>query len=38
MKHYITTYTENGKRYAETWIQVNLFGRCFCMLRERILI
>ncbi len=26
--HYITKYTENGKRYAESWLQVNIFGWC----------
>lgn len=38
MKHYITKYTENGKRYAEAWTQVNLFGKCFCFNRRRICI
>lgn len=36
MKHYITKYTEEGKAYAEAWIQLNLFGRCFCFWRKRI--
>nr|DAV20420.1 MAG TPA: hypothetical protein [Caudoviricetes sp.] len=36
MKHYLTIYEENGKRYAETWFQINLFSRCFCFLRERV--
>lgn len=35
MKHYITKYTESGVRYAEAWLQVNLFGRCFCLWRVR---
>lgn len=30
MHHYLTTYTEEGIRYAEAWIQINLFGLCFC--------
>ena len=36
IKHYITKYTENGKRYAEAWIQINFFGKCFCVSRKRI--
>lgn len=35
MKHYLTTYTENGIRYAEAWLQINLFGKCFCFWRKR---
>lgn len=36
MKHYITFYGEDGKRYAEAWLQINLFGRCFCFSRKKI--
>lgn len=35
MKHYLTTYVENGIRYAEAWLQINLFGKCFCFWRRR---
>ncbi len=35
MHHYLTTYTENGKRYAEAWIQLNVFGRSFCFAKRR---
>lgn len=35
MHHYITIYTENGIRYAESWIQINLFGLSFCFARRR---
>lgn len=38
MHHYITKYTENGIRYAESWIQLNLFGKTFCFCRKRITI
>ena len=38
MHHYITKYTENGIRYAESWIQLNLFGKTFCFWRKRITI
>ena len=36
IKHYITKYTENGKRYAESWLQINLFGNCYCFSKKRI--
>ena len=36
MHHYITKYEANGKRYAESWVQVNLFGRCFCFSKRKI--
>lgn len=36
MHHYITKYTENGIKYAESWIQLNLFGRAFCFSRRKI--
>ena len=36
MHHYITKYKEDGVRYAEAWLQVNLFGRSFCLWRVRI--
>lgn len=36
IRHYITKYTENGKRYAEAWIQINIFGKCICVSRKRI--
>ena len=34
--HYITKYKEGGKRYAESWLQINLFGRCYCFSRRRL--
>lgn len=36
MHHYITQYIEEGKHYAEAWIQVDVFGRCFCLWKKRI--
>lgn len=36
MKHYITKYTENEKRYAESWLQINIFGKCICFSKKRI--
>ena len=35
MHHYLTIYREGGTRYAEAWIQINLFGRCICLWRVR---
>ena len=34
MKHHITTYTENGKKYVSSWLQINLFGRCYCFSKK----
>lgn len=34
MHHYITKYICNGKLYAESWIQINIFGLCFCLSRR----
>lgn len=36
IKHYITKYEEENKRYAESWLQINIFGRCYCFWRKRI--
>ena len=36
IRHYITKYEENGQRYAEAWIQVNVFGKCFCFSKRKI--
>lgn len=36
MKHYITRYEENGKKYAEAWIQINVLGKAFCFWRVKI--
>lgn len=35
IKHYITKYEEDGKLYAEAWVQINVFGRCYCISRKR---
>ena len=34
--HYITKYEDNGKLYAEAWIQMNIFGKCFCFSKRKI--
>jgi hypothetical protein len=36
MRHYITTYFENGARYAESWLQINIFGYAICFWKKRI--
>lgn len=30
LNHYITKYKEDGKRYAESWLQLDLFGNTYC--------
>lgn len=36
VKHYLTKYVEGGVKYAESWIQINLFGKCFCFSKKKI--
>lgn len=36
IKHYITTYAENDKRYAEAWLQIKIFNFCICFWKKRI--
>lgn len=36
IKHHVTIYGEGGKLYAEAWLQVNAFGKCFCFWKQRI--
>lgn len=38
VKHYITKYTENGILYAESWLQINVFGKCICFSKRKIAI
>ena len=35
---YLTKYKENGERYAESWLQLNLFGRVYCFSRRKLVI
>lgn len=34
--HYITRYREGRSWYAESWIQVRLLGRVWCLSRRRV--
>jgi len=34
--HYITSYEENGNRFAEAWIQINIFVFCWCLSKRKI--
>jgi hypothetical protein len=34
--HYITKYEENNKIYCESWLQINLFGKCYCFSKIKI--
>lgn len=39
MHHYITKYEdENGSRKAVAWLQINIFGKCFCLFKHEIAI
>ena len=35
LRHYMTKYEEDGVLWVESWIQVNAFGRCWCLSRKR---
>lgn len=35
-RHYITKYSEGDVRYVESWIQINIFGKCICLSKKRI--
>lgn len=36
IKHHLTKYTEDGVKYASSWIQLNLFGKCYCFSKKTI--
>lgn len=36
MKHHITKYWADGKQFAESWLQVNVFGKNICLFKKRI--
>ena len=40
IKHYITKYTDcnTNKMFAESWLQVNLLGKCFCFNKKKVLL
>ncbi|MEQ9763217.1 hypothetical protein [Streptococcus jiangjianxini] len=38
INHYITHYARSGVDYAEAWIQIDIFGRCFCLWKKRTVI
>ena len=36
--HYMTQYEENGEKKVVSWLQINIFGKCFCFsIREKVL-
>jgi hypothetical protein len=36
LHHYLTKYMENGIRYAESWLQFDIFDWQFCFWRIKI--
>lgn len=36
LRHFITKYEESGVKYAEAWIQINIFGRYWCLFKKRV--
>ena len=35
MKHYMTRYTEDGIKYVESWLQIDLFGKSYCFSKRK---
>ncbi len=35
-RHHIAKYSEEGRLYIEAWLQINIFGLCYCFSRRRI--
>lgn len=35
MEHHLTKYTKDGKRYVESWIQINVFGKIICFGKKK---
>lgn len=35
VRHYIIKYVENGRLYAESWLQINIFGKTFCFQNRK---
>ncbi|AAY53179.1 Uncharacterised protein [Listeria monocytogenes] len=38
MKHEMTKYSMDGKRYVSSWLQVNIFGKALCFNHKSIAI
>lgn len=36
MKSYLTKYRADGKRFATSWLQINLFGKALCFNQKTI--
>ena len=36
IKHYLTKYISDGKKFATSWLQLNIFGKCFCFSKKTI--
>ncbi len=36
LKHHLTKYGANGKRFAESWLQFNLFGKKYALAKEEL--
>lgn len=36
IKHHLTVYVENNeKKYAESWLQIDIFGKSYCFSRRK---
>ena len=34
-KHFLSIYKENSKLYAESWLQLDVFGRSYCFSKNK---
>ena len=34
-KHFLTVYEENSRLYAESWLQLDVFGRSYCFSKNK---
>lgn len=34
-KHFLTVYEENSRLYAESWLQLDMFGRSYCFSKNK---
>lgn len=38
IRHYITSYEENGNLFVESWLQFNFLGRAYCFSKRKVLV
>ena len=36
LKHHLTQYTTDGRKFVTSWLQLNIFGKCYCFSKRTI--